>query len=94
MITATSIYNEAVKIMSPEQIDGHESDLYLMVTPESKKLVADYEYKFSVKTFVSAIAPHVLWYDIPFAYAPYWDRIKLCTRKPVVHFPNKRKQEV
>lgn len=77
-----NIYEEALKTMSPEQIDNHESDLYLMVTPESKKLISDYEFKFNVTTFISAIAPHVLWYDVPFAYTPFWDsfRIWSCPR--------------
>lgn len=71
-----NIYEEAKKVMKPEQIDHHESDLYLMVTKESRKLVNDYEFKFNVTTFVSAIAPHVLWYDIPFAYTPYWENLR------------------
>lgn len=69
-----NIYAEAIRIMNPEQIDHHETDLYLMVTKESKELVNRYDFKSNVKTFVSAIAPHVLWYEIPFAYTPGWTR--------------------
>ena len=76
-----NIYEEAKKIMSSEQIDHHESDLYLMVTPESKKLVNNYEFKFGVETFISAVAPHVLWFDIPFAYTTYWEKISCHTVK-------------
>jgi hypothetical protein len=68
-----NIYEKAVKIMLPEQIDHNASDLYIMVTPESKKLINDYEFRGNVETFISAIAPHVLWFDIPFAYTPYWN---------------------
>ena len=67
-----NIFEEAVKTMKPEQIDHHQTDLYLMVTSESRELVKQYDFRASVTTFVSSIAPHVLWYDIPFAYTPGW----------------------
>ena len=56
-------------------LDSHESDLYAKVTPESKKIIADYEFKNNVKTFRSQIDKEG-WYDIPFAYKPYWDKKK------------------
>lgn len=71
-----NIYEEALKIIPPEEIGHHESDLYIKVSPESRKLVDNYEFKSNVQTFVSAIAPHVLWFDIPFAYTPYWNEIR------------------
>lgn len=72
-----NIYEEAIRIMKPEQIDHHATDLYLMVTKESRELISRYEFKRNVTTFVSAIAPHVLWYEIPFAYTPGWERANL-----------------
>jgi hypothetical protein len=69
-----NIFEIASKTLPPEQIDHHDSDLYIMVTPESKKLINKYEFKNNVTTFISAFAPFVPWYDIPFAYTPYWDR--------------------
>ena len=86
----TDIFKEARKILPVEQIDHHESDLYIMVTPESRKLVNDYEFKGNVKTFVSAIAPHVLWFDIPFAYTPYWEGIRRYTPVPVTVKRNRK----
>ena len=88
----TNIYEEAKKIMQPEQIDHHESDLYIMATKESRELVNNYEFKSNVTTFVSAIAPHVLWYDIPFAYTPWYD---INTRWPKYHaiLTDRRKNE-
>lgn len=71
-----NIYEEALKIIPAEQIDHHETDLYLMVTEQSKKLVKEYDFKGNVETFISAIAPHVLWFDIPFAYTPGWNHSK------------------
>ena len=55
------------------EIDHHYSDLYVPVTPETKRIVSGYTYKANVTTFRS-LADGALWYDIPFAYAPYWQR--------------------
>ena len=68
-----NIYEEAVKILPPEDIDHHESDLYIRVSAESKKLIAAYDFRNNVETFVSNIPPHVLWFDVPFAFTPYWE---------------------
>lgn len=69
-----NIYEEAVKTMLPEDIDYHETDLYLRVNEQSKKLVSEYDFKNIVETFISNIPPHVLWFDIPFAYSPGWKK--------------------
>lgn len=63
----TNIYQKALETMPPEHIDHWCSDLYLKVTPESKKIVADYQYKKQVTQFIDAI-DGVYWYCIPFAY--------------------------
>ena len=68
-----NIYERAVAEMDPRDIDNHEIDLYLRVNPISRKLVAEYEFKSQVKTFIDNI-DHKLWYDIPFAYTPGWER--------------------
>lgn len=54
-------------------IDHHESDLYAKVTPESTAIVADYKWKTNTRTFVSQ-TDNALWYEIPFAYQPYWEQ--------------------
>jgi hypothetical protein len=54
------------------QYSNHESDLYIPVNEETKKLLADFPYKENVTTFRSNI-DHKLWYDIPFAYRPWWE---------------------
>ena len=41
-----------------------------VLSKESRELVNRYDHKWMVKTFVSNIAPHVPWYEIPFAF-PY-----------------------
>lgn len=69
-----SIHQKAVEQMQPNEIDNHQSDLYLKVTDVSKKLVDEYKFKNNVKTFRSGIV-HCQWYDIPFAYDPFWAKI-------------------
>lgn len=67
--TPGQLYDAAVSLMPPEHI-GHtsfNSDLYLKVTPTSKKLIASYEYKNQVRVFIDNI-DHVPWYDVPFGY--------------------------
>lgn len=53
-------------------IDNHESDLYIPVTETTQALVEQYEFRSNVKTFKSQIDGQ-LWYDIPFAYLPFWE---------------------
>lgn len=50
---------------------NHESDLYIPVNEETRKLIAAYEFKRSVKIFKSNIDGKA-WYDVPFAFAPWW----------------------
>lgn len=68
------IHAKAKLLMKPEDIDTHESDLYLRVNPISRKLVGEYEYKNFVTTFIDNI-DHELWYDIPFQSVDFdWER--------------------
>jgi hypothetical protein len=67
-----TIYEKAVQQMKREEIDNHCSDLYLKKNAISNKLVDEYEFKQNVKTFKDNIT-HTTWYDIPFAYDPFWE---------------------
>lgn len=62
-----NILEKAVKIMKENEIDHHESDLYLKVNENSKKLIEEYDFKENVTTFIDEIDDE-LWYDIPFAW--------------------------
>lgn len=58
------------------QLDSHESDLYVKVTPESRRIVEAWQAKHGLsraRTFVSALDGGGVWYDIPFMFAPWWD---------------------
>lgn len=67
-----NIYEKAVELMQPEDIDHHGTDLYLKANDISKKLLKDYEFRFNCELFRSPI-DNKLWYDIPFAYTPGWN---------------------
>ena len=68
------IYELAKKYMAPEDIDHHESDLYLKVNPVSAEIVQRIpRNEVYIGTFISNIPPHVRWYDIWWAY-PREDR--------------------
>lgn len=54
------------------EIDNHESDLYIPVNELTQSLVEQYPHKEIVTKFVSQIDGK-LWYDVPFAYEPYWE---------------------
>lgn len=66
-----NIYKQALMKMSEKDIDHYNSDLYLKVNSISKKLIQEYNFKKNVETFVDEI-DHELWYDIPFAYLPFY----------------------
>ena len=67
------IYEKAIEMLSPNDIDHHESDLYLRKTLKSEKLINEYEFINLVSVFRDNI-DNELWYEIPFAYTPYWER--------------------
>ena len=53
-------------------LDNHESDLYAKVTQESQAILQSYKFKSNVHTFRNQV-DNALWFDIPFAYSPYWE---------------------
>lgn len=58
---------EIKEIVKPEDIDTHESDLYVKVSPEVTKLLKKYNMLDNplLSKFIDQIE-HVEWYDIPF----------------------------
>jgi UDP-N-acetylglucosamine enolpyruvyl transferase len=51
------------------ELDNHESDLYVLQTPETLTIVQASGMTYS--TFVSQIDQKV-WIDVPFAHMPWW----------------------
>lgn len=65
-----SVYKKLVA--AGVEIDHHESDLYAKVTAESSEIVKNYGFNKNVRTFKSLVDGE-LWYDIPFAFDPWWE---------------------
>lgn len=65
------IYAVAVATLPAEDIDHHNSDLYLKVTPAAAALVARLENKALLSRFRDPDS--VAWYELPFCYSPYWE---------------------
>ena len=72
MSTASELYDALVATGYP--MDNHESDLYVLAHPETTPIVKQYEYFTSnVRVFRSQLDGR-MWYEIPFAYMPFWTR--------------------
>ena len=72
-ISPAEIYDIAVKELPKEDIDHHESDLYIRVTPESKRLISRLQPKSLLSTFIDNI-DHDEWYELPFCYGDYFTK--------------------
>lgn len=70
-LTPGTIYAAAVAALPACDIDHHYSDLYLKRTPAADDLVARLENKTLLSVFRDPDG--VVWYDLPFCFAPYWE---------------------
>lgn len=70
--TPDDLYREIMKVTKPDEVGHWISDLQCKVTHETQALIKRYKYKKLVTRFISAI-DGTDWYEIPFAYTPYWD---------------------
>ena len=62
------------------RIDHHESDLYCPATETSREIIARYpKHAMTTSLFIdqSGQKGERVWFDIPFAYAPWWRARKL-----------------
>lgn len=64
-----TMYQHCVALGVP--IENHESDLYVPVTEDTRRLVNSYPFHDQVTTFIHQVH-RTLWYDIPFSYEPWW----------------------
>lgn len=69
-----TIYNDL--LAAGVELDSHESDLYAVVTPTSTAIVDRYIAAGNRVTGFTALADGRRWYDIPFAFDPFWDQVK------------------
>lgn len=66
-----NIYQQLLALGVP--LDHHYSDLYAKKTAGSEAVIVSYEFANSVRTFRNQQDGEI-WYDIPFAYSPYWEK--------------------
>jgi len=67
-----SLYTDLVTAGVP--LDHHESDLYALVCPAATRIL-NATGRYRVTRFRSTV-DGMMWYDVPFAYAPFWLRDK------------------
>lgn len=65
------IYDIAIKVLPMEDIDHHNSDLYLRKTSASSELVNRLTTKVLLTTFRGLDG--YIWYELPFCFTPYWE---------------------
>ena len=59
----------------PEEIDHHYSDLYVKVSLKSRGILENYRKNTGVRCFAQVFKANDgsgYWYDIAFAYDPFW----------------------
>ena len=70
-LTPGEIYAAAVAVLPAEDIDHHNSDLYLRKTPEASALIARMENRALLSVFRDQGG--AVWYELPFCFSPYWE---------------------
>jgi hypothetical protein len=71
-MTAT-LYGDLLAAGVP--MDNHESDLYFQDTPASRAILARFPDKAKLaRPFWSALDSDQKWWDVPFAFLPWWER--------------------
>ena len=62
----------------------HESDLYVPVNDVTTAIVQRYKWRKNVVRFKEQ-GRNRMWYDIPFAYTPWWERNVSHLTRPGAH---------
>ena len=71
--TPGELYDAMMNATTPTERGHHASDLYIKATPSTTRIIDRYEYSSQVSSFRDQTDPRrALWYEIPFAYLPYW----------------------
>ena len=69
-----TIYQKMVEL--GVEMDHYESDLYVVCTKETTELLKDLYDRENYITLYRSEKDRRLWYEIPFAYDPWWDERK------------------
>ena len=74
ILDARQLFTQVVAHDVP--FENHFSDLYIPVNETTKALINAYKFRQNVTVFKRASCVpdgyQGYWYDVPFAYAPYW----------------------
>lgn len=71
-MTSQELYEQVIALNIPHA--HYASDLYIKITVDSMNLISKYKHISNVSSFRNQL-DKTLWYDVPFAYQPYyWDR--------------------
>ena len=73
-----SLYAELKQAGVP--IANHESDLYFPVTAETRAILDRWPEKATATTFLNQVEGG-LWFDVPFAFIPWWEAKRLRRQK-------------
>ena len=68
----------------PEEISHHYSDLYVTVSLKSKRILEEFRKQSSIRCFAEIFKANDGsgdWYDIAFAYDPFWEEAAKKGRK-------------
>lgn len=65
------IYAIALATLPAEDIDHHNSDLYLKKTPAAAAIVTRLENRSLLSVFRDPDG--VAWYELPFCFTPFWE---------------------
>ena len=67
----TTLFSEVLRLGIPYA--SHETDLYMPVTDQTRKLLKRFPTSDSNKTTFTNQVEGGLWFDVPFMYLPAWD---------------------
>lgn len=55
------------------KVSSHSSDLYFPVSDDSRKILSAYPIQKGNATVFTNQVEGGLWFDVPFAYEPWWE---------------------
>lgn len=70
-MTPATLYDDAVA--AGIQLDSHASDLYLLDGAPTRALL--WRHQATRATMFRSQPDGELWWDVPFAFAPFWRRV-------------------
>lgn len=74
--TQPTLYEALIAANIP--IDHHESDLYFPNVEAARVILRQYPEQHKLgRTFIPVYDTTITWIEVPFAYDPYWEGIKV-----------------